>query len=163
MGTEWAIGSHSAAETFLLIEAAALQPIALPSWTRNSSLTVTQVGGTGASDSAIVGAESLRPPSPVDLRAALAGGALSASWTRRSRSGFAWVDEVDAPLGEPFEQYAVSLAGPSGTIERETETPAISLNAAELAVAGSGAATLAVRQIGGWAASRPAEINLTLP
>jgi hypothetical protein len=163
LGSEWAMGSHSADDPFLLIEAATLQPISLPSWTKDSSVTVTEAGGSGASAAAIVAAESLRPPSPVDLSATLSGGALSASWTRRSREGFAWIDEVDAPLGEPFERYAVSLAGPSGTIERETQTPTFALSAAELAAAGSGAATLSVRQIGGWAASRPAQISLTLP
>jgi hypothetical protein len=163
VGTEWAMGSHAAGEKFVLIETSALQPLTLPAWMRGASLTVSQAGGSGASVSTTVEAESLRPPSPVDLRAAIAGGALSASWTRRSRSGFAWVDDVDAPVGEPFEKYAVNLAGPGGTIDRETEAPALSLSAAELAAAGSGAAVLTVRQIGGWAASRPAQTSLTLP
>jgi hypothetical protein len=154
---------HSADDRFVLIEAATLQPIALPSWTRDSAVTVAEPGGSGAIASTIVGVESLRPPSPVDLSATLAGGGLSVSWTRRSREGFAWVDDVDTPLGEPFERYAVSLAGPSGTIERETQTPALTLSAADLATAGSGAAMLSVRQIGGWAASRPTQISLTLP
>ena len=162
-GTEWAIQPHSAGETFLLIEATRLLSIALPSWARNASLTVTQAGGSGASATAIVGGELLRPPLPVDLSATFAGGTLSASWTRRSRDGFAWIDDVDAPLGEPFEQYAVRVQGPSGTIERTVQTPAISLSPSELAAAGSGAAMLSVRQIGGSAASRPAQISLTLP
>jgi hypothetical protein len=163
VGTEWAMQPHSADDPFLLIEAATLQPIVLPSWTRDSPVTVAEVGGSGASATAIAGGESLRPPSPVDLNATFAGGALDVSWTRRSRDGFAWVDDVDAPLGEPFERYAVGLEGPSGIIERETETPMISLSAADLAAAGSGPAALTVRQIGGWAASRPAQISLTLP
>jgi hypothetical protein len=163
LGTEWAMAAHSADDPFVLVEAAALQPIALPSWTRDSSVTVAEIGGSGVSATTMVGGESLRPLSPVDLSATFAGGALSASWTRRSRDGFAWVDDVDAPLGEPFEQYAVSLVGPAGTIERETQTPALALSAAELVTAGGGPATLTVRQIGGWAASRPAQISLTLP
>ena len=125
-------------------------------------MTVTQVGGSGASATAIVGTESLRPLSPVDLSATFAGGTLSASWIRRSRDG-AWVDEIDAPLGEPFEQYAVSVQGPSGTIERTVAAPAVSLSPSELVAAGTGTATLSVRQIGGSAASRPAQIRLTLP
>jgi hypothetical protein len=162
-GTEWAMPGHSTGETFLLIEAETLRAIALPSCTRNSSVTVMQIGGSGASASATVGAESLRPLSPIDLRATFAGGTLSGSWTRRSRDGWSWVDDVDAPLAEPVEQYAVSLQALGGTIERTVESPAVSLTAGELAPAGSGAATLSVRQIGGWAASRPAQISLTLP
>ena len=37
------------------------------------------------------------------------GGDLLFSWRRRSRSGFAWLDGVDAPLGEAREAYRVGV------------------------------------------------------
>ena len=98
-----------------------------------------------------------RKSAPADMRP------FVPAWltTAEAEEGFA--RSVDAPLGEPSEQYAVNVQGPSGTIERTVQAPAISLGPSDLVAAGSGAAMLSVRQIGGCAASRPSQISLTLP
>jgi hypothetical protein len=162
-GTEWAAADHAIGDRFVLIDLTALQPIPLPMPTIGSVVVVSEQGGP-ATTSALVTGEALRPPSPAHLGGELRGtGELNVSWTRRSRLGWAWVDEIDAPLGERVEAYVVTVAGPAGTIERQCDTPAVTLAPVELATVGSGAATISVRQIGDLGASRPAELSLTLP
>ncbi len=114
--------------------------------------------------SRLVNAFNLRPPSPVGLSARVDGnGALTVSWVRRSRSGWAWIDEVDAPIGEGREAYRVELQGQLGTVLVELSAPLVTLSANELAPLGSGAAAISVQQIGNSAASRPATMFITIP
>ena len=161
-GTDWATASHATDETFCLLDSNSLMPLDLPVWTRGSVLTVTDASGSSAS--VAFEAECVRPLSPVDLHAdSEASGALVLSWTRRSRAGFAWVDEVDAPLGETQEQYRVIITGTAGSFELIAEQPTLTVAAADIAWVGSGAAVIQVRQLGDWAASRPAEITIALP
>jgi hypothetical protein len=82
-------------------------------------------------------------------------GGLVLTWIRRSRRGWAWLDDVDAPLGEREERYGVRIVGARGTLERECTSPRLHVPAPELAVLGTGALTLEVRQIGDLAASHP--------
>jgi hypothetical protein len=106
--------------------------------------------------------ENLRPPAPVDLAAELQpGGDLALSWTRRSRQGFAWLDGIDAPLGEANEQYRVGIAGASAALQLPATQPSLSIVAAELATLG-GVLTIEVRQIGDAGISRPAQLTVTL-
>jgi hypothetical protein len=58
---------------------------------------------------AVLGATALRPLSPVFLTMRRDGADTLFDWQRRSRSGFAWLDGVDAPLGEAREAYRVTL------------------------------------------------------
>ena len=121
-GTEWACADHGADDVFCLIQAGALQPIALPSSNIGATITATIGGGTPAST--VFSAESLRPPSPVALTAQpQPNGDLALTWIRRSRIGFAWVDEIDAPLGETREEYRVSIAGTLNSVELVVEQP----------------------------------------
>jgi hypothetical protein len=159
-GTEWAIGEHSVAETFCLIEADSLQAIALPPWVAGASVTTTDRTGTGATEQ--IAGNALKPLAPVGLTAVLQGD-LALSWTRRSRAGWGWLDQVDVPLGESREQYRVSVAGPAGTIEIGCETPSLVIGTATLSSLGTGTATIDVRQLGDWAASPPARISINLP
>jgi hypothetical protein len=161
-GTEWASTGHAAGDTFVLIERDALQPIGVPAWTIGARVAATC--GSSACEVVLSG-ESLRGPSPVGLRAEwLAGGDLGLSWTRRSRQGWAWIDEIEAPLGEAREQYRVTLTGSAGTtIECEVEQPLVTISAASLAIAGPGPALVEVRQIGDLAATRPTQLTVTIP
>ena len=159
-GTEWAVDSHAAGETFCLLDRASLRAMALPAQVRGA--TVQAVDRSGASASAGFQANSVRPLSPVKLSASFdAAGALSVSWTRRSRAGLSWVDEVDAPLGETGELYRVTISGPGQSVEFSCEQPRLSIAASELA--GLGSVLIEVRQAGDWAASRPAQITVDLP
>jgi hypothetical protein len=133
----------------------------LPAWAVGTVVT----GVSAGSDSTSIDfrGEGVRPPSPVALGAeSQFNGDLLLRWTRRSRQGFAWVDEIDAPLGEATEQYRVTVAGPLHSVELPTSVPSLIIPADVVASLGSGPATAEVRQIGDVAASRPAQINFFL-
>jgi hypothetical protein len=161
------MADHAVGDQFILIERDSLQPIVLPAWTRGATLTATQQGISGgmtAAANVIVSGDGFRPLAPVKLIATIgAAGDLQVSWVRRSRQGLAWVDDVDAPLGEAAEAYEVIITGVLNSIQREANLPLVTIASAELAALGSGPATISVRQIGNWAASRSAETITTLP
>ena len=161
-GTEWAAQSHEAGDLFCLLESSSLRSIEIPAWVRGSTVTVSDRAGSTASVE--FAAECVRPLSPVDLSAELdESGSLSLRWTRRSRGGFGWLDEVDAPVGESREQYSVTVAGTAAELELLSAEPNLDIAAADLAQLGSGAATIDVRQVGDWAASRPSQFTIDLP
>jgi hypothetical protein len=165
-GGEWAMESHMIGDAFALIEPEVLRTVALPSWAAGASINASlrNVSGTASNSSPIVlSGESVRPLSPVALDARIdSTGALMLAWTRRTRKGFAWIDGVDAPLGESFEQYRVKFTGPSGSIEVITSAPTAQIPASQMASVGSGQVTIEVRQIGDMAASRPGQSTLTV-
>lgn len=166
-GTEWAMAGHSAGEAFALLTPQSLLPIDLSGAPVGSLVTVRALGladGAGAVTSTIAEGEALRPPSPVHVLAATdANGDLTISWIRRSREGWTWADEIEAPLGEGREQYRLVLTGSGGTFETETASPTAVVSAAELAAVGSGIASLTVVQVGDRAVSRPATLFISLP
>ena len=159
-GTEWASGGHTMGELFSMVDAVSLQPVILPNWSVGS---VVSAQTADAATSVTFGGESLRPPSPVNLVVVPQdGGGLLLSWTRRSRLGFAWVDDIDAPLGEAREQYRVNLTGSVASLEIYADQPTVTISAADAAALGSGPVVVEVRQIGDLAASRPAQLSFTL-
>jgi hypothetical protein len=162
-GTEWAIDRHSIGEPFAMIEADALRAVSLPSSAAGASVTasVRNLSGTTSTTARQV-TESLRPLSPVALHAVDASGDLALTWTRRSRKGFAWVDEMDAQLGESMELYRVTILGSQGIVELQATESALQVTAAEIERAGPGPAMVEVRQIGDAAVSRPAQISVTI-
>jgi hypothetical protein len=166
-GTEWAMGVHAPGEQFVLIEPDALQAISLPAWARGSTLSVAQSGMSGgvtAVAEAVASGDSIRPFAPVSLLAMIdSAGDLQISWIRRSRQGLAWIDDVDAPLGEATELYEVLVQGVSGATERAATSPSMTLSNSELAPLGTGPASITVRQIGDWAGSRPVTTITNLP
>lgn len=160
-GTEWASDGHAAGESFCLLQPAALQSIALPSWAIGAEVAASPVGG--GSTSILFAGEALRPPSPVNLAVETqSNGDLTINWIRRSRQGFAWIDGVDAPLGEAREQYRVVIASAGGSIEITTEQPSLTVAHGDLAPVATGPATVEVTQIGDFGPSHPAQLNLVL-
>lgn len=160
-GTEWACGSHALDEPFCVLDVAALQPVMLPAWSIGATLTAA--GATGPTFSGVFSGEGVRPPSPVNLLAELIdGGGLLLSWTRRSRQGFAWLDEIDAPLGESTEQYSITLTGVATQIELASNQPNATASPETLTALGAGPVVIEVRQIGDFAASHPAQTSITL-
>ena len=164
--TEWAIEGHEPNEAFALFERDALRSVPLPAWSVGSSVSASTrnvSGSTSHSEKILFGAERLRPLSPVNLTGGVRlDGQLTIVWTRRSRAGQAWVDGIDAPLGEASERYRVALKSAAGSIEIETSEPKLSLSAAEIGGLGTGAVVVEVCQIGDWAVSRPAELTLDI-
>ncbi|HEX6603815.1 MAG TPA: phage tail protein [Sphingomicrobium sp.] len=160
LGTEWAMAEHAPGEPFVVIDPAALRRVPIPVWVRGSEVSVSH-------DGAVAGAitfdcEALKPLPPIDVRADASPSGLLLRWTRRSRHGWAWVDDVDAPIGESLERYSITVAGVSSSIERFCDQPRLDLGTSDLEALGAGPATISIRQIGDWGASRPATINLTL-
>lgn len=90
---------------------------------------------------------SVIPPGPVHLHTeVLPGGDARIRWVRRSRSGWRWIDGVDAPLAEEQEAYRVTIDrgdGVSRTVE--TAMPEVVIAAADR---NGGPATIRIRQIG---------------
>ena len=143
---------------FCLLKPGTFQAVTLPDWTIGADVSATVAGQTG---SALLGGESLRPVSPVNLSAVTGlSGELVLRWTRRSRLGLAWLGGVDAPLGESSELYRVALTGPLAAVELEASQPELTVDTAMLATIGAGPVIIRVRQVGDLLASRPAELNI---
>ena len=161
-GSEWAAGAHAAGDIFCLLDGTSLRSVAIPAWMRGVQLTVAD--RDGATGSIVFGAEAARPITPDNLTAVIdPSGNLVISWTRRSRAGFAWLDEVDAPIGESREQYSVSISSTASSLDYVADQPGLAVSAAELAPLAAGAASIEVRQLGDFAASRPAQLTIQLP
>jgi hypothetical protein len=159
-GTEWAAGAHSAGEQFVLIEADKLQPVTVPIWTTGAEVTAASGAATSR---IIISGDSLRGPSPIcAIVTWQPDGALQLSWTRRSRSGWAWLNEVDAPLGEAREEYRVTVIGSHDRLEFSASSPALEVAAADLARIGAGVAQVEIRQIGDLAASYPTKLTISI-
>jgi hypothetical protein len=160
-GTEWACGTHAEGETFCLLQLGTLQAVALPTWALGATMTARTAA---ASTSLAFNGESVRPVSPVDLTAEIQdSGDLLIGWVRRSRQGFSWVDEIDAPLGETSEQYRIVLTGTASTIELTSSQPTETLEAGNVALLGAGPVSIEVRQVGDFGVSRPAQLTINLP
>jgi hypothetical protein len=163
-GTEWAMDSHEFDETFVLLDSARLQSVDIDPANVGTSLRLTPGGIADRHEQSVqvdVNGEALRPPSPVHLTADFdADGSLRCRWTRRSRSGWAWLDEVDAPLGCAVERYRVEVSSAGTSIELGCDTPVAMVDANALQAFGPATLSVSVRQIGDFAASRPSTINI---
>ena len=103
-GTEFAMAGHAVAEKFVLFDPNALRPFEMSLDALGTSIAVKAAGladDQAAPAQMQVTGEALRPPSPVHLCAGrTANGDVQAKWVRRSRSGWVWLDGLDAPVGE---------------------------------------------------------------
>jgi hypothetical protein len=111
-GTEAAIGGHAIAERFVLLDPARMLPVdfALDSLGRSGVARPAGGGDAAVTDTGFtITGNAVRPLSPVHLRARRDGGDIVVSWVRRSRTGFAWIDFVDAPIGEDREAYRIDV------------------------------------------------------
>lgn len=173
-GTEAAIAGHAIGDRFVLIDLDDLAAIDLPLTATGSTVRMLASGvGDVAGPVAVAiipSGVSVRPPSPVHLRARVDGDGLAISWVRRSRAGWRWIDGADAPLAEEVEAYAITIAAPGsapgsgpgagpGLPERRIDTTAPAIVVADyLYVSGT---TIAVCQRGSNGESPRA--TLTLP
>jgi hypothetical protein len=161
-GTEWAM--HATGEPFALIRSEDMLPLAIPAGALGIEAQVVAAGigdGLGGvSATKLVTGETLRPPSPVHVRAvAEANGDVALTWVRRSRVGWSWTSGSDTPLGEERERYRVTVT--DGALSRivETSTPAFLYNTAAQAADGIAPPfVIDIVQLGTHAASRPARI-----
>ena len=164
-GTEWAAAGHVPGEGFLLVEPASLAAIEAPPTAigTTAQLLAIGIGDTSSPTAAALAVEgvSLQPPGPCHLAACeTAAGDLSIGWVRRSRSGWAWPNDADTPLGEEAERYRLDLSGEGFTRSVETAAPHYLYRAEERLVDGaSGVVTITVAQIGTYRMSRPSSLD----
>ncbi|WP_026091752.1 phage tail protein [Blastomonas sp. AAP53] len=168
-GTEDSIGGHIAGDPFVLVNEA----LGLVEPDRIGVQPDFRAAAQGRGDDAPVVVDlthhgrAMRPLSPVHGRVEEgAEGAVTINWTRRSRSGFAWRDEVDVPLGEAIEAYRVKIYV-DGVVQSETEVsePRLALDTVTMAALRSVASVsieAAVVQRGALGLSPPLWLALPL-
>ena len=90
----------------------------------------------------------------MDLRAEVqVDGALSLTWTRRSRLGWNWPGE-EPPLGENSERYRVTVQGSATMLTVQAREPTVLISPDSLGDM-TGLVTITVVQLGDFAESRP--------
>lgn len=160
--TEAGIGMQLAGDRFVLIEPESALSLDLPLSALGGEVRILASGiGDTAGPVAMrvpVAGTAILPPSPVALRGSeLGNGDVAVRWIRRSRTGWRWIDGVDAPLGEEREAYRITLLRDDGSARTiETAAPALLVTAAERA----GGVMLSVRQIGALGESAAVAIRL---
>lgn len=157
-GSEWAMHGHALSERFTLISGSSLQPVELPMEALGSTISLRARGladDNASPISVMVRGEALRPPSPVHLRAVrTSSGEIHATWIRRSRAGWSWLDGTDVALGESTERYRVRIEGAAGSVVVDTVVPEALIASGQLAPLGTGPLAVSVVQVGDYAESR---------
>jgi hypothetical protein len=150
-GTESRVSNHRIDERFVLLDLSAMISIDLPTDLLGREL---RVRAAGVDDEATLpvkfryAAQSLRPHAPVDLKLLPVGGGILATWTRRSREGYAWLDGIDAPLAEASEAYQVAIAIDGEWIETvSVASPDLFYSPEGAAAAGGRRLSFSVRQV----------------
>lgn len=157
-GSEGRASAHAVGESFVLYEPDALVVLPLPPFAIGSVLGAEPAWKGQATAITVTGA-SLRPPAPVGVWSETQGdGSLAMGWTRRSRMGWAWLDEVDAPLGETLERYRLTVTSASASVEQIATQPSADVPLADLATLGAGPWTISVRQLGDYVSSDAATV-----
>jgi hypothetical protein len=127
-GTEWAVDLHNAGERFILFNTASVQRV--PGVNEEIGLQRIYRGVTSglsladtASQNFTNTAKGLKPYSPCQITGTRDGSNnLTINWARRTRTGGSWRDNVDAPLSEDSEQYAVDIIKAGSTDQAATMT-----------------------------------------
>ena len=169
-GTEHASNDHILGEPFALVDSPLVSiDNAVLGNAANSQIVALGLGDATPAESSVINAGlTLRPLSPVHGNAMrLSDGAVHLGWARRARGAWAWLDIVDAPLGEAEERLEI-VFGPTEspthiwrTATSELEIPAaLALTLTQLAASQAFSAEFRVRQIGHQSKSLPLIIAL---
>ena len=165
-GTEWASATPGVGERFCLFNAAALASIDLPPGAAGAGLKAISHGIADAAPlpetQRLVGGEAMRPPSICHLRASRDGSSLHLSWVRRSQRGWSWNDGVGVPFDAFPERYQVTISGPAGQLDLESDWPAVILDVASLPGEAGQTVEVRIRMAGPMAMSRPEGLSLTI-
>jgi hypothetical protein len=114
-GTEDYIAEHNINEPFVLLDPIPDVFVVAPLAALDQALSSKCLSpGQGLADVAaqplLLRGNALRPLSPVHGQQTIrANGDRALKWIRRSRSGFDWLDAIDAPLGETSELYRLTV------------------------------------------------------
>lgn len=127
-GTEWAMGSHSVGDRFVLANTATWRRVPLQTSDIGLSrlfkfptfgTTLQQASATGLTPAGV----GLECYSPVEVGAGRnASGDLVINWTRRGRLNAEWRDYADIQLGEEVESYEVDIMDATFTTVLRTLT-----------------------------------------
>lgn len=118
-GTEAAVTSHAVDERFVLLDQAAMLPLALPLERLGEVIRLRAIGSGDADAVALestIGGAAIRPLAPVHLRWQRSAGILAFSWIAQSRAGFGWPDLTDVPVGEARLAFRVVLRDADGPV-----------------------------------------------
>lgn len=163
-GTEWAMAGHQAGDQFVMLDPATLITVPLASSCVGATIRVEPEGLRDDDHRAVailVTGEALRPLSPAHFSASIDNsGALHCSWERRSRRGWAWLDEVDVPL-DAAETYRVTAEGTSGSAAVTTDKCTASFEPSQIAALGGPPFEVSVVAVGDLATSPAARISIT--
>lgn len=115
LGTEWAMTTHTSADTFVLLDPSRLSimtdqigDIDTRRFFKAVSYGQTLSGATGKAFTNT--AANLKPLSVAQLSGnKQASGQFNFSWVRRTRLGGDWKNGADVPLGEAYEKYYVEI------------------------------------------------------
>lgn len=125
-GTEWAIGTSQAGDSFVLLSSVIRTPLDLT--LVNKPYTYKPVGAGSTLDEAISVSftgrgVALKPFSPCFLRATKTNdGDWTITWIRRGRIGQTLQSGVDVPLSETTEDYEVDILNSAGSVLRTIST-----------------------------------------
>jgi hypothetical protein len=134
-GSEYAMGTHAAADRFVLVSHATMVRIAQTTADIGVAKLFKPVGAgsslAGTTAQAFTNAGTgLKPYAPVHLGGGRnAAGDLTLKWVRRGRTSGEWRDSVDVPVGETTEAYEVEILNAStGTPEARPFTIGINIH-----------------------------------
>jgi hypothetical protein len=115
-GTEQYMSTHVIGDKVILLDVEDLAIVAMSTSTIGLArdyrgITLGQDIGTDSNRSFTYAAINLKPLAPIALTGNRdpASNDWSLSWLRQTRTGGAWRDNVDADLGESFEQYQIDV------------------------------------------------------
>lgn len=114
LGTEQAMNNHVAGERFVLlnsrVEVVSVGQNVIDLPRSYKPVTIGQTLGSTDAQNFTYQGRAWKPYAPVHLQAEWqANGDIDMQWVRRARSGGAWRDGVDVPLGEAQERYMVMV------------------------------------------------------
>jgi len=156
-GTEWATGTHTMGERFVLLSDDGVYRAPLPATEINKTAYYKGIPDGGNWDDApsnpfVFKGNSLRCFAPVQVKGARDGsGNLTITWKRRTRWYGEWLDGTDVPLFEDAEKYEIDILSGS-TVKRTitATTPTAAYSAADQVVdfgSAQSAINIAVYQI----------------
>jgi hypothetical protein len=114
-GSEYAMGTHAAADRFILVNHSTMARIAQTTADIGVAKLFKPVSGGGTLAGTTAQAftnfgTGLKPYAPVHLGGGRnAAGDLTINWTRRNRIDGSWRDLVDVPMSEATEAYEVEI------------------------------------------------------
>ncbi len=168
-GTEAEIATHAAGDRFVLLEPetlAALDPRFAVDGVSVMAVGIADDLSPPLASTSPIGS-ALTPLSPVHPKVTTEpNGDTVVRWTRRSREGWVWRDNVDAAIGEESEQYRITLT-PQGGVVRQFVEPLprfvyLANDRAADQLSGAAIVTITISQIGPNSISVPLTITIML-